>query len=209
MFKFIAVDLKGPFTISPDRSLYSLVMVCIQTKVTEIILLDSRTATAILEAFNVAFSLYSTPYKITADKESGIVKIANSLPEINAALLEQHQVSIEFIPARSHHFSGLVERRIRTISSILGTLDLSKSDMTETKLSNTLRIIANYLNNVPYLVQFVGGVDQAASSGVNEYPLELQFLAPISWLHPMLENGFNPIFAESINQVQKSLLKQV
>ena len=68
-------------------------MVCIQTKVTEIILLDSRTATAILEAFNVAFSLYSTPYKITADKESGIVKIANSLPEINAALLEQHQVS--------------------------------------------------------------------------------------------------------------------
>ena len=54
VFKYIAVDLKGPFTISPDRSLYSLVMVCIQTKVTEIILLDSRTATAILEAFNVA-----------------------------------------------------------------------------------------------------------------------------------------------------------
>ena len=209
VFRYIAVDLKGPFTMSTGRSLYSLVMVCIQTKITEIILLDSRTSTAILEAFNVAFSLYSTPSKITADKESGIIKIANNLPEINEALLEHHQVSIEFIPAKSHHFSGLVERRIKTIATILGTLDLSKSDMSETRLSNTLRIISNYLNNVPYLVQFVGNVDQGAASGNNEYPLELQFIAPVSWLNPMLENGFSPVYAESINLVQQSLLKKL
>ena len=81
--------------------------------------------------------------------------------------------------------------------------------MSKTRLPNTLRIITNYLNNVPYLVQFVGGVDQGAASGINEYPLELQFLAPISWLHPMLENRFSPVFAESINLVQQSLLRKL
>ena len=101
IFKFISVDLKGLFSMSTGRSLYALVIVCLQTKISEIILLDSRTATAILEAFNVAFSLYSTPTRITADKESGIIKIANNLPGINAALLEHHQVSIEFVPPHS------------------------------------------------------------------------------------------------------------
>ena len=71
IFKFISVDLKGPFVISTGKSIYALVMICLQTKISEIVLLDSRTSTAILEGFNVVFSFYSTPIRITADKESG------------------------------------------------------------------------------------------------------------------------------------------
>ena len=99
--------------------------------------------------------------------------ISNCLPQINAALLDQHQVSIDFIPAKSHHLAGSVERRIKSISNILGTLDMTKADMSETRLSNTLRIITNYMNNTPYLVQFVGNIDKAAASGHSEYPFEL------------------------------------
>merc|ERR1711888_2690 len=127
IFKFLSVDLKGPFIISTGKSLYALVMICLQTKITEIVLLDSRNSTAILEGFNVVFSFYSTPVRITTDKESGIIKISNSLPQINAALLNQHHVSIDFIPAKAHHLAGSVERRIKSISNILGTLDMTKT----------------------------------------------------------------------------------
>ena len=79
--------------------------------------------------------------------------------------------------------------------------------MTETKLCNTLRIITNYLNSIPYLVQFIGGQEKIAAPGISEYPLELQYIAPVSWFNPMLENSFNPVLATSINKVQTSLLK--
>ena len=101
-----------------------------------------------------------------------------------------------------------VVKKIKQISTILGTLDMSKADMPETKLCNTLRIISNYLNSFPYLVQFVGGPEQGAASGANKYLLELQYLAPISCLNPKLENSFSLVLAQSINQVQASLLRK-
>ena len=132
------------------------------------------------------------------DKEGGIVKISNEIQAINNSLLTEHEVAIEFIPAGSHHFSGLIERKIRQISSLLGTLDMSSTDMSEIKFCNTLRIITNYLNSVPYLVQFVGGTNKLAASGLNEYLIELQYISPVSWFNPNLEGSFNPIFVPSI-----------
>ena len=209
IFRYIAVDLKGPFILPSEKSVYILVLICIQTKYCESIIIDNRSANTILEAFNVVFSLFSSPHRIVADKEGGIVKISKQLQAINDNLLTEHEVAIEFIPAGSHHFSGLIERKIRQISSLLGTLDMTATDMSEIKFCNTVRIITNYLNSIPYLVQFVGGSDKLVASGLNEYPIELQYISPISWFNPNLENCFNPVFIPSINQVQNSLLEKL
>ena len=153
IFRYIAADLKGPFALHSGKSAYILVLICIQTKYCESIIIDDRSATTILEAFNVVFSLFSSPHRIVADKEGGIVKISKELQTINDSLITEHEVAIEFIPAGSHHFSGLIERKIRQISSLLGTLDMTATDMSEIKFCNTVRIITNYLNTIPYLVR--------------------------------------------------------
>ena len=209
IFRYIAADLKGPYVLPSGKSTYILVLICIQTKYCEAIVINNRSAATILEAFNVVFSLFSSPHRIVTDKEGGIVKIANELQTINDSLIADHEVTIEFIPAGSHHFSGLVERKIRQISCLLGTLDMTCTDMSEIKFCNTVRIIVNYLNTIPYLVQFVGGTDMLVASGINEYPIELQYISPLSWFNPRIENCFHPVFIPSINHVQQSLLENL
>ena len=188
IFKFISIDLKGPYVLPPNKTFHVLVLVCLQTKYTETVLLESRTAETILEAFNVVFTQYAPPVRITADQESGVVKLAANIHHINSSLLAEYEVSIELIPAKSHHMSGLVERRIRQIATILGRLDMTADNMTETKFCNTLRIITSYLNSIPYLVQFIGGQEKTAASGINEYPMEVQYVSPISWLYNYITN---------------------
>ena len=209
LFKYIAVDLKGPFLLPSNKSVHILVLICLQTKFCETVLLENRSASTILEAFNVAFTLLSIPTRITADREGGFVKISNVIQQLNDGLLTNFDVSLEFIPPNSHHMSGLIERKIKQISVLIGTLDLSTSNFSVIKFSNTLRIITHHLNSIPYLLQFVGGTDKDATSGLNEFPLEIQFISPISWFNPTLENCFNPLFVPSINQAQQHLLNKL
>ena len=209
LFKYISVDLKGPFLLPSNKTIHILVLICLQTKFCETVILEDRSASTILEAFNVAFTLLNTPTRITADKEGGIVRIFNVIQQINDGLISEFDVNIEFVPAGSHHLSGLIERKIKQIAALIGTLDMSSSNMSVIKFSNTLRIITHYLNSIPYLVQFVGGSDKSAASGLNEFPIEIQFISPISWFNPGLEGCFNPLFVPSINQAQEHLLNKL
>ena len=90
IFKYISVDLKGPYLLPTGKSVHILVFICIQTKFCETVIIENRSASTILEAFNVIFSMFSSPHKIIADKEGGILKISNEIQAINNSLLGKH-----------------------------------------------------------------------------------------------------------------------
>ena len=100
-----------------------------------------------------------------------MIKLLNNIEKINENLLVEHQLKIELIPAGMHHFQGTVEAKIRKIGLMLGTLDLQATNLLETKLSNTFRIISSFINKQPYIMRFVSNIDKS----------------------PLLEGKFQPI----------------
>ena len=126
LFNFTSIDIKGPMTMDNGKLVYILVVICLQTKYVELILLDSRLTSSFLSAANVIFSIYG---------------------------------------------------------AMLGTLSLKGTGLTETELSNTLRILSAFLNRQPYAVQFVSNSDKPLASGLQETS-EIQFVAPISFQNP-------------------------
>ena len=208
LFSFVGIDIKGPMVMEDGKLIYVLVMVCLQTKFVELILLDSRLTESFLAAANVVFSLYGTPTMIVADQEGAMTKIYNNLDKINESLMVDHQLSITLIPAFLHHFAGTVESKIKKVGTILGNLDLKGTGLTETELSHTLRIISAHMNKQPYAVQFVSNTDKQLATGIEESS-EILFIAPISFQNPNLENTFQPILVDQLNSVQKALLTKL
>ena len=208
LMNFIGIDIKGPMTMEGGKLVYVLVMICLQTKYVELILLDSRLTASFLSAANVVFSLYGTPTLIVADREGAMTKIYNNLDAINESLMVDHQLSITLIPAFLHHFAGTVESKIKQVGSMLGNLNLKGTGISETELSNTLRIISAHLNKQPYAVQFVSNTDKELATGIQESS-EILFVAPISFQNPNLENTFQPILVDQLNSAQNALLKKL
>ena len=145
---------------------------------------------------------------IVADREGAMTKIYNNLDRVNESLMVDHQLSITLVPAFLHHFAGVVESKIKQVGSMLGNLSLKGTGLSETELSNTLRILSAFLNKQPYAVQFVSNTDKQLATGLQE-PSEVLFVAPISFQNPNLENTYQPILVDQINSAQKSLLAKL
>ena len=92
---------------------------------------------------------------------------------------------------------------------MLGTLNLESPSLTETELSNTLRILSSFFNKQPYHIQFCSNVDKGTASGLEYTTSQIQFITPISFLNPKLGNTFQPIMLDNINSVQKALLHRL
>ena len=155
LFNFMSIDVKGPMILKGHKKVHILVAVCLQTKFTELILLDNRSTTSFLSALNIIFSLYGVPSLLLSDKEGAMVKLYDNINKINESLLVDHHLEINLIPAFLHHLQGSVEVKIKQLGAMLGTLNLESTSLTETELSNTLRILSSFLTKQPYHIQFV------------------------------------------------------
>ena len=192
-----------------DKMVYILVMVCLHTKFTELILIDSRNTSSLLSAMNIVFSLYGVPSLIILDREGAMLKVYKNLDKINECPMIDHQIQISLIPAFLHHFQGSVEAKIRQMSSMMGTLDIQASSLIETELSNTLRIISAFVNKQTYCIKFCSNSDKSIATGLAYTMSQIEFLAPVSFLNPTLEDRYQPILVDSINSSQKLLLKKL
>ena len=110
-----------------QKQIYVLVAVCLQTKYTEFIPIDSRNTTSITSALNIIFSLHGAPSLILSDKEGGMTKLQNNIDKINENLLADHQIEINLIPAYLYHLNGSVEAKIRQLGAMLGSLNMEAS----------------------------------------------------------------------------------
>ena len=103
-FNFTSVDIKGPLILKGNKAVYILVVVCLQTKYTELILLYSRSTSSFLSAMNIVFLLYGVPSLLLSDKEDAMMKLYNNIQKINESLMVDHQIEISLIPAILRHF---------------------------------------------------------------------------------------------------------
>ena len=108
LFNFISLDVKGPMKMNNGNTVYILVILCLQTKYTELLLIDSRMTSSFLSAMNIVFTLYGVPSLILSDKEGALVRMTNNIDKINECLMVDHKIQINLILAYLHHFQGSV-----------------------------------------------------------------------------------------------------
>ena len=183
-FKYIMLDLTAPLrfgkTDTDQNVLYTLVSVCLVSKLTHVVSMDNKKKESFLLALNVLFGEVDLPTKLYVDEEKGLLAMHREmLIEVNEVILKQHEVAIEQVTARQHSAHGLVERRMMVFGELMGTLDIKQADMTKTEASNYMRIIAARLNAKPYGIRFVSKSDIGPLHPAQDLPMEV--ISPNHW----------------------------
>jgi hypothetical protein len=111
-FKYIMMDLSAPLKIKkpnePDELLYTLVSVCMVSKLIQVVSIDSKTKDSFLLALNVLFGEVGLPTKLFVDEEKGLTALTKDMIiEANGLLMQQHGIAVEIVtPAFSTRTGG-------------------------------------------------------------------------------------------------------
>ena len=120
-FKYIMMDLTAPLRFGKDEAsnnLYTLVSVCMVSKLTHVVPMDNKNKGAFLLALNVLFGEVGLPTKIYVDEEKALIAVHREMViEVNETILKQHEIAIEQVTARQHSAHGFVERRMTILET--------------------------------------------------------------------------------------------
>ena len=135
------LDLTAPLKIKkPDATddlLYTLVSVCMVSKLVHVVSMDSKSKESFLLALNVLFGEVGLPTKLYVDEERGLTSLTKDMIiEANGVVMQQHGVAVEQVTAHQHSAHGLVERRMAFFNNHVGLFNISQAGMTKTEAGN-------------------------------------------------------------------------
>ena len=184
VFKYIMMDLSAPLRIKkpeePDELLYTLVSVCMVSKLVKVVSIESKTKDSFLLALNVLFGEVGKPTKLFVDEEKGLISLTKDMIiEANASLMRNHGITVEIVTAHQHSAHGLVERRMAFFNDNMGAFNIGQAGISKTEAANYMRCIAARLNDKPYGLRFLNRSD----TGLRGIPpdLELETITPNHW----------------------------
>ena len=196
-FKYIMMDLSAPLKIkkpdATDELLYTLVSVCMVSKLVQVVSMDSKSKDSFLLALNVLFGEVGLPTKLYVDEEKGLTALTKDMIiEANGTLMQQHGIAVELVTAHQHSAHGLVERRMAFFNDHMGLFNVGQAGMTKTEAGNYMRCIAARLNDKPYGLRFLNKMD----TGLHGVPpdLEMETIAPNHWKLTHRKNSPNAAF---------------
>jgi hypothetical protein len=104
-FKYIMLDLTAPLrfgkTDADPNVLYTLVSVCLVSKLTHVVSMDNKKKESFLLALNVLFGEVGLPTKQYVDEEKALWAMhRDMLIKVNEVILKQHEIAIEQVTAR-------------------------------------------------------------------------------------------------------------
>ena len=111
------MDLTAPLRFekigTADNVLYTLVSVCMVSKLTHVVSIENKKKESFLLALNVLFREVGLPTKLYVDEEKGLLAMHREIiVEVNNTIMKNHNIAIEQVTARQHSAHGLVERRM-------------------------------------------------------------------------------------------------
>ena len=154
------LDLTAPLKFkkvgTTDDLLYTLVSVCMVSKLTHVVSMENKKKDSFLLALNVLFGEVGLPAKMYVDEEKGLLALHKDMViEVNDNIMKEHNIAIEQVTARQHSAHGLVERRMAFFNQQIGLFDVSQAGVTKIQALNYMRSIAARLNDKPYGLRFL------------------------------------------------------
>ena len=112
-FRYVQMDLT-------DGYVHAVVMTCIQTKLTNLLMPFSGSIESLTHAINALIAEKGPPEVICLDKESAVAAITK-YNQLQDSLFQDYKTNFRFYPAISHRILSLIQQRIRRIQILSWT----------------------------------------------------------------------------------------
>ena len=159
-------DLDGPYKIyAPGRerdtrnskaqsvNVYIMTFACPVTKLINLQVIESKSADGVLEGLTRLGCEHGFPKYLLLDQDSSFMKAVNKadvfMKDLKLRSYKEHGIICELAPVSGHNFTGLVERKIRTVQEAFVRVDLHNKRLHATGLQTLAKLIENDINNVP------------------------------------------------------------
>ena len=137
-----------------DVKCYVVVFICPTTKMTNLQVIEGKSADAVIEGINRLGCEHGFPSFVLVDQDSSIIKVLEEaevrLKDLQLLLFKERGIKFKTCPVAGHSWHGLVERKIRSVQDCLEKMDVANMRLHATGLQTILKLVENDLNNLPF-----------------------------------------------------------
>ena len=159
-------DLDGPYKIFVpgheretrntkvlNAKVYIMNFACPVSKLINLQVIESKSADGVLEGLTRLGCEHGFPKYLLLDQESSFMRVVKeaevNMKDLRLRCYKEHGIRCEVAPVSGHNFTGLVERKIRTVQEAFQRIDLGNMRLHATGLQTLAKLIENDINNVP------------------------------------------------------------
>ena len=165
------VDIDGPYTTyvpgferntrnrkSLAAKNYILTFCCPVTKLINLQVIEGKSAQSVCEGLSRLGCEVGFPQHLVLDRETSFMKVINdaeiNLQDLSLKSFKEYGIKCTISPVAAHNFSGLVERKIKTVQECFVKIDIQNSRLTATGLQTMCKLVENKINNIPFGYSF-------------------------------------------------------
>ena len=159
-------DLDGPYTVYvPGREketrnskvlsskVHIMCFACPVSKLINLQVIESKSADGVLEGLTRLGCEHGFPKYLLLDQDSSFMKAVNkaeiNLKDLQLRSFKEQGIICEVAPVSGHNFTGLIERKIRTLQEAFEKIDLQNKRLHATGLQTLAKLAENDINNIP------------------------------------------------------------
>ena len=174
------VDIDGPYdTYVPGHEratrnrqvltakAYILSFACPVTKMINLQVIEAKSVDGVIDGVTRFGGEQGFPRWFVLDQESAFMAIVKgaeiNLKDLQLRTFKEYGVICKVSPVAGHNFSGLIERRIRSVQEGLEKIGLKKMRLHSLGLQTLAKLIENDLNNVPIGYSYGRSDDRSSS----------------------------------------------
>ena len=150
VYKFKAKSWKNSRQVF---DIYALVIVCLLSSATSILVLEGMTTTDVVQALERHSSKYGVPRHVYVDSGSQLIALQNvrfQIRDVNLHVWHALGMEVKVSNPKSHEERGRVEAKVKTLRLMLEKLSISKAKaMTTISWETLFARIANEVDNIP------------------------------------------------------------
>ena len=132
---------------------YIMTFVCPYTKLTNLQVIESKNAEAVLEGLVRLGCEVGFPACLILDQETSFMKAVRdaevNLQDLSARAYREFGIRFEVVPVGGHNYNGICERKIKSVQEAFEKIGLKKLRMHATGLQTFCKLVENQLNNTP------------------------------------------------------------
>ena len=159
-------DLDGPYRVFGSRNQYStrnnkvvdqnnwiMVFACPVTKLISLEVIECKGTEGVLCGLSRLACEFGYPKFLLLDQERSFVSATADaelqLKDLDHRCYKEHGIRCEFSPVGGHNFTGLVERKIRSVQETFDKLGLKNQRMNTTELQTLAKLVETRINDTP------------------------------------------------------------
>ena len=159
-------DLDGPYTVYvpgyekvtrttevKSAKVYIMSFACPMTKLVNLQIIETKTADGILDGLTRFGCENGFPNFLILDQESSFMKAVRDaevdLKDLDLRCFRERGVRCIVSPVAGHNFSGLIERKIRSVQDCFEKIGLKNKRLHATGMQTMAKLVETQMNNLP------------------------------------------------------------